>query len=63
MGVWWDWLAGHDARRWGRKLLRRKFPHVRGFSPETFEAIARGDLEIADDDPQLGYIVEPREGE
>lgn len=68
MGLWWDWLSGRDVRQWGRKILRLKFPHVRGFSRETYDALLRGDLKIVDDNPQLNQIVEsdevePDEGE
>jgi hypothetical protein len=63
MGDWWDWLSGRDVRQWSRKILRLKYPHVRGFSRKTYDAIVRGDLEIMDDNPQLDLIIEPEDGE
>jgi hypothetical protein len=63
MGWWWDWWTGRHARRASQRILRRKFPHVRGVSRATYEAMAAGQVRPDDDSPQLDKIIAPRDGE
>ena len=61
MGAWWEWFTGRAARRRGEELARRKFPAVKGLSPETAEAVVAGEVELVDaeDHPQVEKLAPP----
>ena len=52
MGKLWDRFTGNDASDRSAEYLRGKFPHERGLSAETMDAVEAGELEIVPDDPQ-----------
>jgi hypothetical protein len=57
----WREFTGADATERSQEILRTKFPHERGLSKQTMDAVHAGDLEIIEDDPQSELLKEINE--
>jgi hypothetical protein len=59
--VGWREFTGRDATERSRDILREKFPHERGLSKQTMDAVHAGDLEIVPDELQSELLKDLNE--